>query len=301
MSVLKDTPASILSRLLQYSKKQNENYQSLLTRYAAERFLYRLGKSPYRDVFVLKGAYLLTLVLENQTYRTTKDIDFLKTGNTETEELLNAIKHICLYPCLEDGIIFNTETIRFVNIRKQNTYHGQRVKVLSFIGKTRIPLQIDIGFGDTIHPDKVYRKIPSVLHLNGTSVTTYPLESVISEKLEAIVSLSMLTSRMKDFYDIYIIITNIKLNYTDLVKAVTLTFKRRKTEIPKTSPEVFSEEIWLDPLKNSQWRAFTTKLRNEYSTLGFQTVLKLIDEFSKIFWNDDGESYTSWIPGKGWV
>ncbi|MBI9106867.1 MAG: nucleotidyl transferase AbiEii/AbiGii toxin family protein [Spirochaetales bacterium] len=208
----KDYAASVLARLLNHSRKHKEDYQSLLIRYLAERFLYRLGQSDYREDYVLKGAYLLTITLEDQAYRTTKDIDFLKTGNTEREYILESIKNICAIQYPEDAVKFNTETITLQDIKEQNNYHGQRVKVQAYIGKARVSLQIDIGIGDSVHPGPVSKSIPSLLEIETADIESYPIETVIAEKLEASVALSLLTSRMKDFYDLYIIIRTFRLS-----------------------------------------------------------------------------------------
>lgn len=121
---MKDYSASVLARLLNHSRQHKEDFQSLLTRYVAERFLFRLGNSPFRDSYVLKGAYLLTIILENQTYRTTKDIDFLKTGKTDTDSILESLQSICTIQYPEDAVVFGTSSISLQDIREQNAYHG---------------------------------------------------------------------------------------------------------------------------------------------------------------------------------
>lgn len=125
----KDYSASVLALLLNHSRQYKEDYQSLLIRYVAERFLYRLGRSDYRGSYVLKGAYLLAITLDNQTYRTTKDIDFLKTGNTDREYIIESLKHISSIKYPKDAVEFNTESITLQDIREQNSYHGQRARI----------------------------------------------------------------------------------------------------------------------------------------------------------------------------
>lgn len=142
---LKNIPASVLSRLLQLSRKNKEDYSSILVRYVAERFLYRLGQSKYKDKFILKGAYLLTITLDSQTYRTTKDIDFLKTGESNSENLKAVLIEICLLEYPTDGVTFDIDSITLKDIQEQNKYQGQRAKIITHIGNARIPLQIDIG------------------------------------------------------------------------------------------------------------------------------------------------------------
>ncbi len=293
-------PASILSRLLKHSREQKTDYQSLLNKYVAERFLYRLGQTEYKQSFILKGAYILTIMLENQTYRTTKDIDFLKTGNTEKEEIKNAIAAICNTDCPEDGVTFDADSIQIDDIRELNLYNGHRVKLTSFIGNVRNILQIDIGIGDSIYPEAKRQRIESILDLPDTEITAYPIETIIAEKLEAIVSKSILTSRMKDFYDLYIIISGFELDYFTVHSAVLKTFERRGSAIPEILPIALSDEFYKDPLKQKQWNAFVKKLRNEYSNLSLQTVINELEIFTEALWKKNS-SLKKWIPKKGWA
>jgi predicted nucleotidyltransferase component of viral defense system len=267
----------------------------------AERFLYRLGKSDYRENFILKGAYLLSITLVDQVYRTTKDIDFLKSGNTDPDYILESIKNICKIKCSEDAVEFNTETINLQEIREQNDYHGQRVKIRANIGKAKVTLQIDIGIGDKVHPNPILKSIPSLLEIESASVLSYPIETIIAEKLEASVSLSLLTSRMKDFYDIYLIIRSFELRYIEVSAAIQLTFERRRTDIPTKIPAVYTEKLYQDSRKQKQWKAFIGKLRNENSALELSEVIEKISQFSTVFWDNGCEKPLVWIPTEGWI
>jgi len=297
----KDYAASVLARLLNHSRTHKEEYQSLLIRYVAERFLYRLGQSEYRNTFVLKGAYLLTITLKDQTYRTTKDIDFLKIGETDSELIHEALKSICKIPYLEDGVRFDIDSIILQNIQEQNTYQGQRAKISALIGKARIVLQIDIGIGDSVYPAPISRNFPSLLGFNSPNIISYPIETVIAEKLEAIIARSLLTSRMKDFYDLYIISYSSYLDYSSVKTAIENTFKRRGTPIPNEVPVVLSEQVYEDVTKKQQWKAFVSKLRNEHSNLQYSTVIKRIQDLTKVFWIDNTNTPNTWKPEKGWI
>ena len=176
----KDYSTSVLARLLNHHRTQKEEYQSLLIRYVAERFLYRLGQSLYRESFILKGAYLLTITLEDQTYRTTKDIDFLKIGETGAKFIHVALKSICEISYPEDGVRFDQDSIKLQDIQERNSFKEQRAKITAFIGKARVVLQIDIGIGDSVYPTQIARKIPSLLGLNPPEISSYPIETVIS-------------------------------------------------------------------------------------------------------------------------
>ncbi|MDA3811180.1 MAG: nucleotidyl transferase AbiEii/AbiGii toxin family protein [Spirochaetaceae bacterium] len=298
---MKDIAASVLSRLLNISKENKEDYQSLLIRFIAERFLSRLGKSSYRDEFILKGAYLLTLTLENMNYRSTKDIDFLKTGATDIDFLIKAFIEICSIEDKSDGVIFDSDTITLRENREQNTYNGQRVKIIAYIGKTRTTLQIDIGIGDSVYPAPCSIEIPSLLDLDTASISSYHIYTVIAEKLEAIISLSLITSRMKDFYDIYIIISNLKLEYAALKESISRTFHNRGTTIPTQLPLVLSTTVINDKTKQMQWKAFLSNIRQEQTDLDFEKVVKLISDFFSVFLNSQNANiYTSWSADKGW-
>lgn len=301
MKKTKNIPASVLARLLKHSNEYQENYQSLLIRYVAERFLYWLGLSEYKTSFILKGAYLLTVVLEEQVYRTTKDIDFLMKGNTDTYEITKAISSICSIQYQEDGVKFDRKSLQLQNIRKQNTYKGQRAKVNAFIGKAKVVLQIDIGIGDYIYPNPILRNIPSILKLHSPNIVSYPIETVIAEKLEAIIVLSLLTSRMKDFYDLYVISSSSNLDYSTVKTAIENTFNRRITPIPNEMPEDLSEQVYEDVTKKQQWKAFVGKLRNEHTDMQFSTVIKRIQDFTRVFWINNKDKPSTWEPEKGWT
>jgi len=235
---------------------------------------------------VLKGAYLLAITLDDQTYRTTKDIDFLKTGDTDREYIQESLKHISSIKYPQDAVEFDTESITLQDIREQNSYHGQRAKIQAHIGKARVVLQIDIGIGDSVYPGIIQKDIPSILDLEEPSINSYPIETVIAEKLEAIVALSLLTSRMNDFYDLYIILRTFTLGFTDIETAIRETFNQRKTAIPVKMPVVFTDKIYQDPVKQKQWKAFAGKLRNEYSALKLSEVVARISQFCDLFWSN---------------
>lgn len=298
---IQNVSSSILSRLLQHSRENREDYQSLLIRYVGERFLFRLGQSDFKELFILKGAYLLTITLDDQTYRSTKDIDFLKTGESDSDALKEAIFKICSIVDPDDGVVFDVDSIILKEIREQSKYNGQRAKVTAFIGKARITLQIDIGVGDSIFPDPKPILIPSLLNLTTPEVESYPIETVIAEKLEAIISISFITSRMKDFYDIYAITSCMVLDYKSVQTAIKMTFDRRGTELPKANPPILSDDVLVDPIKQKQWNAFLRKIRKDQNEIKFNAVIHRLREFSIVLWTRKRESLISqWIPGRGW-
>lgn len=174
------------------------------------------------------------------------------------------------------------------------------MKIDAFIGKARVVLQIDIGIGDSIFPGPVYKTIPTILGLQSSVIPSYPIETVIAEKLQAIIALSLLTSRMKDFYDLYIISMVFTLDYKTVKNAIKRTFERRSTPIPKETPVVFSDKVYNDDTKVRQWKAFVSKLRNEHSALRFPDVIKRLQAFTEVFFRDDSTKLSLWTPEKGW-
>jgi len=200
------------------------------------------------------------------------------------------LKSICEIPYPEDGVRFDPDSIILQDIRKQNSYQDQRAKIIAFIGKARIVLQIDIGIGDSVYPTQISRKISS-----------YPIETVISEKLEAIITLGLLTSRMKDFYDLYAITSSEELDYLSHKTAIEQTFSRRGTAIPAEMPEVLSRKVYEDATKKLQWNAFVGKLRNKHTDLQFSAVIIRIQDFTRVFWTNNNDKPNTWKPGKGWT
>lgn len=273
-----DTPlqSSVKARLQNISREKNEDFQITLLRYVSERFLYRLGQSDHRDSFILKGAYLLTIILEENRYRTTKDIDFLKTGPTDSDFIKEAVREILLIPYPEDGIDFDIDSITIAEIREAQLYHGYRARVTAYLGKTRITLQLDIGIGDSVYPAAEFLSVPSLLDQDQPLISTYPLETVVAEKLEAIISIGTYTSRMKDFYDLYVILSTQDIDTKTVQNAIYATFERRGTPIPADIPEVLHDAVADDPTKQRQWNAFLGRIRSENESLPMKVALETI-------------------------
>ena len=274
----KDTAiqASVKSRLLNISRENKENFNLTLLSYVSERFLYRLGESIYNKDFVLKGAYLLTVTLDRNRYRTTKDIDFLKIGAADADYLHTAIENIIAIPYLKDGVSFDPDSVILTDIKEAHRYQAKRAKVTSYIGNTKIVLQLDIGIGDTVTPTTSVLTIPALLDQEPPQIISYPIETIIAEKLEAIISIGLITSRMKDFYDLYFIFSSVPLNLDTVREAVYATFTRRQTAIPAGIPEVLSDTMAQNPHKQAQWKAFTRRIRSEHSGLSLERVLEQI-------------------------
>jgi predicted nucleotidyltransferase component of viral defense system len=257
----KNLAASIRARLLRIAKQGNRDYNSVLLQYFQERFLFRLSKSPYRSQFILKGALLFIVYLMPRV-RPTKDIDFLgqAIGN-DPEEIRGALKKMADIR-VDDGVTFRSDLISVERIKEETDYEGVRAKVEAELGGAKNVLQLDIGFGDRIIGGPVEIDFPVLLDLPAPRIRVYSKESAIAEKFEAIVRLSFLTSRMKDFYDILYLASNESFSFETLHEAITATFDRRKTSLADRSV-IFGDEFKRARDKQEQWQAFLTRSRLE--------------------------------------
>lgn len=261
MTFLKNTAASIRQKLLNISKQNNLDYNLILTRYSMERLLYRLGISKYSKRFVLKGASLF-LIWNQKFHRVTRDADFLGYGNLDSKSLKNIFTEIInIETDCKDGIIFDSSSMEINSIRENNPYHGNRIKLIAKLGNAKIPLQIDIGIGDSIVPEPENIIFPVLLDFPAPRITAYSKYTMIAEKFEAMISLGMNNSRMKDFFDIYVISKLFEFNGSILLSAIESTFKRRNTQLPVVLPVSFTKEFYEDSNKIIQWKAFLKKTK----------------------------------------
>lgn len=259
MSKKPNLPASILQRLKNYSQSRKEDRGLTISNYAIERFLYRLSLSPYAGQFVLKGAQLFR-IWAGYNYRPTRDVDLLRFGSPDIPELVQIFRELCrIQPNEQDGIIFLSESVKGEEIREGHAYGGVRMKLKFRIGRTGEHMQIDIGFGDAVNPPAQEVLFPSILNLPAPKLRAYSQETVIAEKVEAMVRLGYANSRMKDFYDVYQLSKRFDFDGQSLADAIRATFLQRGTEIPDGLPAAFTKEFAEDPVKRTQWNAFITK------------------------------------------
>lgn len=223
--------ASVRSRLQTKAKETNRPFAEILQYYGMERFLFRLGKSAYSRHFILKGALMFTAWNIPQR-RTTLDIDLLARFDNQISSIEQVIKDVCKITVVSDGLVFDPETVRGQRIKEDADYEGVRVKFVGFLERSRIPMQIDIGFGDIVYPRPRIFDYPVILDLPKPHLKGYPLESVVSEKFETMVKLGLLNSRMKDFYDIWLMMLRFDFDGLNLTEALKRTFEHRKTELP---------------------------------------------------------------------
>ena len=267
-----NSPASINQRLLDLSKRRNEDFNLILIWYAIERLLYRLSFVEQADQFVLKGAMLFS-VWTGKIYRPTRDLDLLGVGNESKQQLTSIFRKICEVEVEPDGLSFDAKSIKILDIREEQTYGGLRVKLSAKLGNARIRLQIDVAFGDIITPAVKNIEYPTLLDLPAPRILAYPRETVVAEKLEAIVSLGVLNSRMKDYYDLWVISKQFSLNGEILAKAIRSTFTRRKTVLPNDVPSGLSDLFATDKNKIVQWKAFIKRSRVSDPTVELNQVI----------------------------
>ncbi len=275
---LRNVAASVRQRLLNLSRTGGEDYQKVLLRYAIERLLYRLSRSPHRRRFVLKGATLFTL-WSDAPHRSTQDLDLWSRGESSVQALEECLRKICATPVEDDGIVFAAETVRGSEIRIEDEYLGVRLRFLAHIASARIPIQVDIGFGDVIRPRPKTVRFPALLEFPGAELLAYPRETVVAEKFHAMVTLGMGNSRMKDFYDLFVLARDFDFGGDDLSLAIRSTFERRQTPIRGEPPLGLTAEFHDDASKRIQWRSFLRKNRLEDGDLDLALVAKAIRRF----------------------
>lgn len=270
--------ASIRQKILNLANKTGDDPNVLWSRYAIERLLYRLSVSEFSGEFVLKGAVLF-MVWSNEPHRPTMDLDLLGHGEDSNERMADIFRRICRMNIESDGLTFDEKSIRVRPIREETEYQGRRVNLLAYLGKARIPVQVDIGFGDVVTPKAEVIEYPTLLELPAPRIRACPQPTVIAEKFHAMVMLGIANSRMKDFYDLHTLASRFAFDGPILVKAVKATFQRRKTAVPSRIPMALTEEFGRDHMKNIQWNAFIRKNGIGQKAPGFLEMLSLLREF----------------------
>jgi hypothetical protein len=258
---LTDKAHSISQRLLNISKDRNEEYTFILSRYGTERLLYRISLSPKCKGFMLKGASLF-LAWFGHAFRTTRDIDLLGDGPSDLESIKELFRELSRMDTFDlDGLSFQEESIQAQRIKEGEDYEGVRVKMRALLGRSRIDIQVDIGFGDAVTPAPERVTFPVLLDAPAPTLLAYPVYTAMAEKFNAMVTRDMANSRMKDFYDLVILFRTFDPQVETLAKAIERTFARRRTAIPSTVPVALTEEFAEDEMKKVQWKAFVNKSR----------------------------------------
>jgi predicted nucleotidyltransferase component of viral defense system len=294
---LKNVGASVRARLLQRSRDERADFQILLTRYALERLLYRLSRSAHRNRFVLKGAMLFVTWVE-ASFRPTRDLDLLGYGENGPEAIRDTFRAICTEVVADDGVVFDVDGLEAEAIREDLEYGGVRVRTEATIAGARIPIQIDVGFGDAITPGPIEIDYPALLDAPVPRLRAYPIETVVAEKFHALVVRGITNSRLKDYYDLWLIAETFELERALLAAAVRQTFARRETALPQEKPTGFSEayvENW-----SGQWQTFLTRERMAAAPEQLATVVADLERFLlPLIEEADGD--WRWKRRAGWI
>ncbi len=297
--------ASVHQRLLNRARAEGRPFNELLQYFAMERFLYRLGRSPYRDQFVLKGALMFT-VWQVPVPRPTHDVDLLGRMDNAVPRVTDAIRDICEESFPEDGLRFAGETVSGERIMEAADYQGVRVRFTAFLGKARIPMQVDVGFGDPVIPGPSLIRLPTMLEFPSPELQGYSPESTIAEKVQIMVRLGEINSRMKDFFDVWLLATRASFEGEILARAIQETFRQRRTAVP-ASPVALSEAFGRDSDRQMQWAAFLRRYRlsEEAGTpTTLREVIRLIAEFLGPVLEvvSEGRRFDKrWSPGGPWI
>lgn len=301
--VPKNLPASVRQKLANLAHERNVDFGLILVKYGLERILFRLSRSPYRDIFVLKGALLFELWTE-QRYRPTRDADFLARGDNSPERFILVFRELCVLEVDEDGLRFDADTVEAERISEDADYEGVRVTFVAYLERAKIPIQIDVGFGDIVTPVPSETDYPTLLEFPGPRLLAYPKETVVAEKFEALVKLGIANTRMKDFYDLEILSRTFAFEGKTLAKAIQNTFQKRGTGLPMAGlPLAFTSDFYDDVNKNRQWSAFCMKNESYVQKVEFKTVIGAIRNFLvlPVRTVQEGNSFSKvWKPGGPW-
>ncbi len=250
----KNLAASVKARLQNEAVRRDEDFNLLLLRYGIERLLFRLSQSSHAGRFLLKGA-MLFVVWDEKTHRPTRDLDLLGFGPSEKKDLQKVFQDVATTPVVDDGLVFDPESVRAEEIREESTYGGVRVRLMAKLGTAELPVQIDVGVGDAVTPAPETVRFPTLLDFPAPLVRTYPVYTVVAEKFEAMVKLGIANTRMKDFHDVWFMTRRFNLEESTLRQAIEATFAHRQTPL-STWPKTLDDVLANDPTKQTQWAAF---------------------------------------------
>lgn len=301
MEKKKNTAASVRAKLKNKAAEKGVEFQNLLVRFGNERLLYRLSRSANQKSFLLKGAALFAVWM-GKPHRPTQDMDLLAFGESDIPTLENIFREICALEG-EDGLEFSLDSIKGAEIRADKIYQGVRIKLLAFLDGARIPLQVDIGFGDAVTPEAETETIETILDLPKPKLKIYPKETVIAEKFEAMVKLGIGNSRMKDFWDVQFLIKEFSFDGELLQKAIRATFARRQTAVPRAVPIALTEIFAGDAEVIADWKAFIKRGKITSDT-DLDTVIENLRIFFVPLVEAEAENAAfrkNWTARTGWT
>ncbi len=275
---VKNIESSVKGRLQNKAKETNRPYAEVLQYYGMERFLYRFSQSDDAGQFILKGALMFT-VWNIPERRTTVDIDFLARFDNQVKNIESVIRDVCQMKVPADGLVFDAKTVKGQRIKEDADYAGVRVKFFGFLEKSKIPMQIDFGFGDVITPQPSTIDYPTILNFPAPHLQGYTFESVVAEKFEAMIKLGLLNSRMKDFYDIWLMSRQMNFEGVKLAAAIKATFDHRKTLLP-IQTQLFADEIYDEKSdRSAMWKAFLRMKQIKTAPASLDEVARAIEDF----------------------
>lgn len=293
---------SIQVRLVRHAKTIGVDPNLVLTRFAVERFLYRLSRSPHAERFVLKGALLLVVWL-GETIRPTRDADLLGFGDLSDEALARIFRDVCGVEVEPDAMTYRQDSIQVAAIRPEDVYGGTRITLQARLGPARLRVQVDVGLGDAVIPEPVWIDYPSLLELPRARLRAYRPETTIAEKVHAMVTLGSKNSRMRDFFDVDALAEHTSFDGPGLASALRATFERRGTPIPSRVPLALTPDFAASSEKQTQWSGFLKKNRLSSTPKDLGQVVERLARFlgpvidaARLESNVD----LAWPPGGPW-
>lgn len=271
--------ASVHARLHPIARERGVEFNRVLERFVLERLLYRLSLSPHRDALLLKGA-MLFVAWPAATDRTTRDLDFLGTTSREPRDVANLVRELCATAVpVDDGVAFDPASVTAEPIRSEARYGGVRARLVARLGQARVPVQVDVGFGDAVVPDPREIVYPVLLDFPAPRIRAYPPEAVVAEKLEALVALGTTNTRFKDFHDLWMIAGSLEFKGSLLAKAVAATFERRQSALEAEVPAGLTPAFYEDERRGGQWRAFLRRVGVVEAPSEFPAVGRVLGAF----------------------
>lgn len=298
----KNMGVSVRARLTDKARNRGDDVQLILLRFAIERLIYRLAQSKYRDDFILKGAMLFSLWAE-VPYRGTGDLDLLGKGDPAPERITSIFRELCGLSVPDDGLAFDAGSVTAERTRPEDEYQGVRVELNATLAGARLRIQIDIGFGDVVTPEAQAITYPTLLDFPEPRLHAYPPETVVAEKLEALVSLGIRNSRMKDFFDLWGVTKTFAFDGSVLAEAIRATFAQRQTAIPAETPIAFTPDFAKDASKQAQWSAFLKRTSLAMAPEPLPELLAFVAGFAMPVLDavrDDKPFAKKWPAGGAW-
>ena len=288
---------SVKARLKNFAMVSGHTFQEALTYYGLERTIYRISISPYADHFILKGGIFLYAIFDKKYERATTDIDLLARRISNSGEEMMKVFNEIFSQNVDDALDFDIDSMTVEDITEFKEYHGLRISIMGYLNRTKVPVSIDIGFGDVIYPRTIEMEFPAILEDESPIVHVYSLESVIAEKLEAIISNGYFNSRYKDFYDIYVLSHKYVFSYSATRQAVMETFEHRGTMMTMRC-ETFDNLFVQDMLHQRRWNSFLKKKR-AMKVVSLEEMMCRLVAFAKPLLEGSGNENSNWDPDMG--